>query len=75
MKARKGERMKKKGIRQDWRIDENSTEREEYEDGEREIRQDWRIDENKNNTKQPKNNSNKRKQRQQIATSASDNSK
>lgn len=54
MKARKGERMKKKGIRQDWRIDENSTDREEDEDGEREIRQDWRIDEK--NNKQPKKN-------------------
>lgn len=49
-----GGRMKERGIRQDWRIDENSTEREEDEDGEREIRQDWRIDEK--NNKQPKKN-------------------
>jgi len=46
--------MKKRGIRQDWRIDENSTDRKENEDGEREIRQDWRIDEK--NNKQPKKN-------------------
>ena len=46
--------MKESGIRQDWRIDENSTDRKENEDGEREIRQDWRIDEK--NNKQPKKN-------------------
>lgn len=49
--------MKESGIRQDWRIDENSTDRKENEDGEREIRQDWRIDEKKQQaTKKEQNN-------------------